>query len=63
MKRFIRSFLRKGDAAVSVDWVVLTAAVLGLAMVVLEPVAYSTTSSTVGVANYIRDVDVGYDGN
>jgi len=31
MKKFLRSLFRKEDGAVSVDWIVLTAAVVGLA--------------------------------
>lgn len=46
--------------AVTVDWVVLTAAVIGLGMIVLTPVAYQTDSMAADVASYIADVPAGY---
>lgn len=48
------------SGAVTVDWVVLSAAVIGLGMVVLVPVAFSTNSSAGGIADYIANVNVGY---
>lgn len=53
-------FLVLEDGAITVDWVVLTAALVGLAMVVLTPVAYSTDSSAQDLADFIVDVPVGY---
>ncbi len=47
--------------AVTVDWVVLTAAVIGMGMIVLTPVAYQTDSMASDVANYIADVPAGYE--
>nr|WP_319247327.1 pilus assembly protein [uncultured Celeribacter sp.] len=45
MKLFemIKTFSRKDDGAVTVDWVVLTAAVVGLGIAVLATVSNSTT--------------------
>ena len=60
MKRWLKKFVRKTDGAVTVEWVTLSAAVIGLGMAVLWPVAFSTESSTQGVADYIEGVDVGY---
>lgn len=54
-------FLADESGAVTVDWVVLSAAVVGLGMVVLIPVAFSADSSAGGIANYISTLDVGYD--
>lgn len=56
-----RAFVESDDGAVTVDWVVLSAAVIGMGMVVLGPVAFSTDSSAGGVANYISNISVGYD--
>jgi Flp pilus assembly pilin Flp len=53
-------FWKDQDGAVTVDWVVLTAAVIGLGMVVLMPVAFATTSATNGVAAYVASVPVGF---
>lgn len=47
------------DGAITVDWVVLTAALIGMAMVILTPVAYSTDSTAQGLANFIVAVPVG----
>lgn len=52
-------FLSDEDGAVTVDWVVLSAAVIGLGMVVLIPVAFSVESSTAKVSDDIRAVPVG----
>jgi Flp pilus assembly pilin Flp len=55
------NFLNDEDGAVTVDWVVLSAAVIGLGMVVLSPVAFSANSSTQGIADYLKSISVGYD--
>ena len=60
MKKFFRRFVRREDGAITVDWVVLSAAVIGMGMVVLVPIAFSTESSTQGVADYIGEMPVGY---
>jgi hypothetical protein len=56
----IYKFMIEEDAAITVDWVVLTAAVIGLGMLVLTPIAFSTNSSSQGVADYISGLPVGY---
>ncbi len=55
-------FLRDETGAVTVDWVVLSAAVIGMGMAVLTPVAFSTDSASQGVADYVGSVPVGYEG-
>jgi len=42
---------------------VLSAAVIGLGMVVLVPIAYSSGSSAQGISDYISGLSVGYDNN
>ena len=59
MKRLL-SFAKAEDGAVTVDWVVLSAAIIGLGMVVLVPIAFSTESSTQLVADRIVNQPVGY---
>lgn len=60
LKRLLRQFFKQNDGAVTVEWVVLSAIVIGLGMVVLIPVAFSTESSTQGVADFIEGAPVGY---
>ena len=56
----ITDFVNNEDGVVTVDWVVLTAAIVGLGMLVLIPIAYSTDSSAVAVGNFIASQPVGY---
>ena len=55
----LKRFIGDTDGAVTVDWVVLSAAVIGLGMLVLGPVAYGTENLTQKVADYISAVEVG----
>ncbi len=41
---FVKTFKRDEDGAVTVDWVVLTAAIVGLGIAVLTSVSGGTTS-------------------
>lgn len=59
----VLTYLRREDGAITVDWVVLSAAVIGLGMVVLLPVAFSTESSTQKIADDIQNRTVGYGNN
>lgn len=59
----ISNFLRREDGAITVDWVVLSAAIIGLGMVVLIPIAFSTESSTQAIADGIQSQPVGYGNN
>ena len=47
--------------AVTVDWVVLSAAIIGLGMAVLVPIAFTADSSAQGVSDYIGNISVGFD--
>ena len=55
-----KSFWKDEAGAVTVDWVVLTAAVVGMATLVLVPVATGTESVSGKTATYINDVPVGF---
>jgi Flp pilus assembly pilin Flp len=44
MLNFIKKFRRDEDGAVTVDWVVLTAAIVGLGIAVLTSVGNGTTA-------------------
>ena len=44
MLKFIKNFRKDEDGAVTVDWVVLTAAIVGLGIAVLSSVSGGTTA-------------------
>ena len=44
MLNFIKNFRRDEDGAVTVDWVVLTAAIVGLGIAVLTSIGNGTTA-------------------
>jgi hypothetical protein len=57
----LRNFLIADETgAVTVDWVVLTAAVIGLGMVVLLPIAYSADNVSEQIGGGIGERQVGY---
>lgn len=56
----LRRFMRDEAGAVTVDWVVLTAAIVGIGMVVLYPIARGTESMTGETASYIDGIEAGY---
>ena len=58
--KMIGKFKTDDSGAVTVDWVVLSAAIIGMGMLVLTPIAYSTDSSASRVANNIVAHPVGY---
>ncbi|MGO4907630.1 Flp family type IVb pilin [Pseudorhodobacter sp. W20_MBD10_FR17] len=58
--KFLR-FLKSESGAVTVDWVVLTAAIVGLGMAVLVPIGFTTDEGAQGVAVTIRNLNVGYE--
>ena len=61
MFKLFEKFRSDESGAVTVDWVVLTAAVVGLGMLVLNPIAFSTENSTQKIADDIRASRVGYE--
>ena len=52
MRKFFRSYWRSEDGAVTVDWVVLTAAIVGLGVAVIATIAggATNTSSSLGAS-------------
>ena len=60
MRKIVYRFYNDESGAVTVDWVVLSAAIIGMGMLVLTPIAYSTDSSASRVANNIVAHPVGY---
>ena len=61
--KLVKDFLRRDDGAITVDWVVLSATIIGLGMVVLIPIAFSAESSTQTIADDIEGQPVGYGNN
>ena len=59
MKNQIKSFLKSEDGAVTVDWVVLTAAVVSLAVVAIFAIQGSTDDVGDGVGTYLTDSTAG----
>lgn len=54
------SFCKDDSGAVTVDWVVLTAAIVGLAILVVVPIATETESITQSTSDYIDAIPVGF---
>ncbi len=53
-------FLNDESGAVTVDWVVLTAAVVGLGLAVLLPIAFETDSLSANIGASIGNRSSGY---
>lgn len=53
MMNFIKAFRTDEDGAVTVDWVVLTAAVVGLAVAAYTSIKTGATGLTASTATYI----------
>lgn len=58
MNRKMKKLIKGEEGAVTVDWVVLSAAVIGLAMLVLAPIAYTTDNASTFIGDYIRNTEV-----
>lgn len=54
----LRDFLREEDGAVTVDWVVLTAAVVAMGMIVLGQVRTGADALAGKVSTYLTGLDV-----
>ncbi|MEZ5722471.1 MAG: hypothetical protein R3D59_13140 [Paracoccaceae bacterium] len=53
----IKTFTRDEDGAVTVDWVVLTAAIVGLGIAVLTSVSGGTTSLADKISGELADME------
>jgi len=58
MLKFLKSFRDRDDGAVTVDWVVLTASIVGLSVALLFLIAQGATdkSTSVGAALSSREI-------
>jgi Flp pilus assembly pilin Flp len=59
MLNFIKNFARDEDGAVTVDWVVLTAAIVGLGIAVLSTVRTGATDLATDIGSNLTNTEVG----
>ena len=59
MQKFINTFVRDEDGAVTVDWVVLTAAIVGLGLAVLASVRTGATDLAGDIETNLTNTVVG----
>jgi len=57
MTKFIKNFRKDEDGAVTVDWVVLTAAVVGLAVAAYSSIETGATNLTTSTGTFIEGRD------
>jgi Flp pilus assembly pilin Flp len=50
MKKFLNAFAKDEDGAVTVDWVVLTAAIVGIALGILALISTALTTTATEIA-------------
>ena len=58
MKLRITHFIASEDGAVTVDWVVLTAAIVGLGVIVITTIGRATTDMSTGVNAHLNSREV-----
>ena len=63
MLNFIKNFRNDEDGAVTVDWVVLTAAVVGLAIAAYSSIEEGATELTSDTSTYLKAQDPSTNGN
>ena len=59
MLKSLRTFARAEDGAVTVDWVVLTAAVCGLALAAIVSISGSSGSVGTVVMDFLNSINAG----
>jgi len=57
MLNFLNSFRKREEGAVTVDWVVLTAAIVGLAVALLAVIAQGATDKSTSVGAFLSSQD------
>ena len=60
MLRKLTAYASDDSGAVTIDWVVLTAAIVGLGMLALTPIAYSTENIADNTGAMLDSVNAGY---
>lgn len=59
MHKYVKKFLQCESGAVTVDWVVLTAAIVGMALGVVAQLNNGTTNVSSNISNSIANQTVG----
>jgi Flp pilus assembly pilin Flp len=59
MIKLIKNFRKDEDGAVTVDWVVLTALIVGLAVAAFSGIEGGVTGLTADILAYLNSIDVG----
>lgn len=55
----IKNFFDQEDGAVTVDWVVLTALIVGLAVAAFSGVEGGVTGLTAAIQSFLQDISIG----
>jgi hypothetical protein len=63
MKLTVFKFWRCESGAVTIDWVVLTAAIVGLGLVVVVPIGHTTGQGAQQIGTQISELNSGYRNN
>ena len=58
MSAVVRVFLRDEDGAVTVDWVLLTALIVGMAMGIVSIISTAAQDPAEGLGAVLKDIDV-----
>lgn len=58
MRNFMKTFLESEDGAITVDWVVLTAAVVGLAIAVIATIASGALDQSGSLGNRVDALSI-----
>ena len=59
MTKFLKKFVECEDGAVTVDWVVLTAAIVGLSVITISSITSGTNDLGEKVSDHVAQVEVG----
>lgn len=62
MRQYLKDFLSREDGAVTIDWVVLTAAIVGLGIAVMAAIGGATNDLAVELENTLDTVTVSANG-
>ena len=59
MAKVIADFFAQESGAITVDWVVLTAAIVGIGVLIVAPIASTTDSNAAKMSTFIKAIPVG----
>ena len=63
MQEVLANFIKTEDGAVTVDWVVLTAAIVGLGIAVIATVSQGALDHSTGLGAHLGSKEVGVPGS